>query len=217
MSSLSIYSHRSDYQSLPKSNQFSYIELNKDIVDQFWEYARERMSIWYKKGNNEAKPRTQDPILAKYRFCNVYRELDIQTIFIHTTLAWIKDNLKLRFLNLIIFRCIESIETFAMVWPHDGIHGDDRYHKITTTARPRFGTAYIFPPQIPKKYGYTTREQWLAYFIPSIIDKLIEEIQTWSKMWVIEWVAKLIPIFGANLNFISQSFWLISHTSFRNI
>lgn len=196
-----LYSHRSDYQSLPKSNNFSHIILDQEILEDYRIYAKERMHIYNKKSNWDVRPRTNDPILANYRFCNVYRELDKQTLFIHEALLPHKHNFKLWFLNLMIFRCIESSETFSIIWLHNGVHCDSWFHKINNTARPRFWTAYIFPPQIPKKCGYNTREERLAYFLPTIVDNLITEITSWHKMWVIEWVNRLIPIFWANLRF----------------
>lgn len=196
-----LYSHRSDYQSLPKDNQSLHIFLDQEVVIEFRVYAKERMNIYTKKNNKESKPRTNDPILTNYRFCNVYRELDKQTLFIHKVLLPYKSNFRLWFLNLMIFRCLESIETFSIVWLHDGIHCDDWFHKLNNSARPRFWTAYIFPPQIPKKCWYTNREERLAYFLPSIIDRLITEIKTWDKVGIVDWVARLIPIFWVNIRF----------------
>lgn len=201
-----LYSHRSDYQSLPKSNKFSHISLNQEILNDYRVYAKERMQIYNKKSNWNSKPRTNNPILTNYRFCNVYRELDKQTLFIHEALLPYKYSFKIWLLNLMIFRFIESIETFSIIWLHDGIHSNNWFHKINNTAKPRFGTAYIFPPQIPKKCGYSSREERLAYFLPSIIDNLINEITSWHKMWVIEWLDRLIPIFWVNLRFHTTEF-----------
>lgn len=195
------YSHRLDLQSLPKSNQSLHIFLDQEVVSKFRIYARERMNIRYKKQHNEAKPRTQDIVLQHYKFCNVYRELDKQTLFIHKVLLAYKDNLRLWFLNLIIFRCLESIETFSIIWLHDGIHCDAWFYRLNNTARPRFWTAYIFPPQIPKKCWYNTREERLAYFLPSIIDNLITEISSWNKVGIVDWVNKLVAIFWVNIRF----------------
>lgn len=196
-----LYSHRSDYLSLPKSNNFSHITLDQEILNDYRVYAKERMHIYNKKSNWIPKPRTNDLILTNYRFCNIYRELDKQTLFIHEALLPYTHDFKLRLLNLMIFRCIESMETFSIIWLHDGVHCDSWFYKINTTARPRFGTAYIFPPQIPKKCGYSSREERLAYYLPSLIDNLINEITSRHKMWVIEWVDRLIPIFWVNIRF----------------
>lgn len=51
----------------------------------FWYWIRERHRIYEKKTNGEPWPWTNDEILQKYRFCNVFRELDSVTI-------WIREN-----------------------------------------------------------------------------------------------------------------------------
>lgn len=48
-------------------------------VDEVFEFAKERHSIYLRRAAGQASPLTADPILAKYRFCNIYRELDTVT------------------------------------------------------------------------------------------------------------------------------------------
>lgn len=50
-------------------------------VDELFDFIKERHSIWNKKTMGLPKPWTDDPILQNYKFCNVYRELDTQTIW----------------------------------------------------------------------------------------------------------------------------------------
>lgn len=45
-------------------------------------FIRERHAIWERRNKGLPKPWTEDPILQSYRFCNVYRELDKETIWI---------------------------------------------------------------------------------------------------------------------------------------
>lgn len=52
----------------------------------FFDYARERYQILLNRRAGQPPPWTDDPILQKYRFCNVFRQDDTVTI-------WIKDNL----------------------------------------------------------------------------------------------------------------------------
>jgi alpha-glutamyl/putrescinyl thymine pyrophosphorylase clade 1 len=51
------------------------------MYDQFFAYARERYQILLKRRRGDARPWTTDPILSKYRFCNVFREDDITTMW----------------------------------------------------------------------------------------------------------------------------------------
>lgn len=50
-------------------------------------FMKERHRIYLRREEGEAKPWTKDPILQRYRFCNVYRELDTVTI-------WIRKNIR---------------------------------------------------------------------------------------------------------------------------
>lgn len=51
-------------------------------VKRFAKFIIERHAIYEKKNEGFFKPWTKDPILQKYRFCNVYRELDTVTQWI---------------------------------------------------------------------------------------------------------------------------------------
>ena len=51
--------------------------MNNLELNNFFNYMKERHSIWYKKeAIKQPAPWTSDPILQKYNFCNVERELD---------------------------------------------------------------------------------------------------------------------------------------------
>lgn len=42
----------------------------------FWAFVRERHSIYLRRRAGQPPPWTEDPVLAKFKFCNVYRQLD---------------------------------------------------------------------------------------------------------------------------------------------
>ena len=54
-------------------------------IDDLIAFMQARHAIYLKRKMNLPKPWTSDPILQDYRFCNVYRELDRETM-------WIKEN-----------------------------------------------------------------------------------------------------------------------------
>lgn len=54
----------------------------KGNVQRFVKFIVERHAIYERKKKGLPKPWTKDPILQKYRFCNVYRELDTVTQWI---------------------------------------------------------------------------------------------------------------------------------------
>ena len=56
--------------------------LSKDWrIDDLFEFIYRRHRIYQLRKEGHSKPWTSDPILQRYRFCNVYRELDTQTIW----------------------------------------------------------------------------------------------------------------------------------------
>lgn len=56
-------------------------------AEEFFEYARRRQQILLDRLNGRPAPWTNDPILQKYRFCNVFREDDAVT-------GWFKENIR---------------------------------------------------------------------------------------------------------------------------
>ena len=50
-------------------------------VDELFAFIKERHAVYTRRAAGLSKPWTNDPILLNYRFCNVYRELDTQTIW----------------------------------------------------------------------------------------------------------------------------------------
>jgi hypothetical protein len=51
-------------------------------ADLFWAFVAEREAIRRRKEAGEPKPWTDDPVLQRYRFCNVRREHDTTTVWI---------------------------------------------------------------------------------------------------------------------------------------
>lgn len=63
-------------------------QIGSSTVDDFWKFIVLRHSIWYKRFiRNLPWPWTDDPILLKYKFTNIFRQLDRGTIALHSMLA----------------------------------------------------------------------------------------------------------------------------------
>ena len=90
---------------------------NPSILD-FYEFIYDRQMIWHKRfvlnrarGINNW---TTDPILQKFRFCNVYRELDACTIhLIENVHKDIRLNLQDAILNIIMYRRFNTPNFFS--------------------------------------------------------------------------------------------------------
>jgi len=58
------------------------LEVSRNIAD-FFLFIYERQSIWERRNSGQNEPWTQNFILQQFSFCNVYRELDRGTAFLH--------------------------------------------------------------------------------------------------------------------------------------
>jgi hypothetical protein len=75
---------------------------------ELFKFIEERHAIFERKVRGLPKPWTKDKILQDYRFCNVYRELDTQTIWFAE--HWRRKDPDLWFASL-VFRCVNWSET----------------------------------------------------------------------------------------------------------
>ena len=55
-------------------------------LSRFWYWINERHSIWIKRKNGFSKPWSNDWILQQYKFTNVFRQLDVGTIWLNELL-----------------------------------------------------------------------------------------------------------------------------------
>lgn len=85
-------------------------------VDEFFNFMIERHRIYVKKSSGEPFPWTDDPILQKYKFCNVYRELDTGTI-------WCREHIRepfadhpSLFFNIAAYRSVNALETWEEIY-----------------------------------------------------------------------------------------------------
>ena len=174
------------------------------IVKEICDFAHERLLIWQKKALNEPMPYTNDPILQKYRFCNVFREFDKQTIAIHTMLNPLRDNFALWLLNMFYCRMVARPETIEGVGllSFDLEKNRELYGRLMISSRPRYGTPYVFPISTIQKSATPNRERFICEYLPSIMKSIANEIETWESVSVIDGVKKILPLFGFNLYFL---------------
>ena len=167
-------------------------------------FIQERIHIWEKKASGERLPYTTNDILTRYRFCNIFREFDRQTIEFHTFLNPLRDDFPLWLLNMFYCRLVARTETIRHVGllSYNKKENDDVYEKLMSSPRPRFGTPYVFPVSTIQKSATPTRELFLTQYVPSVMQKIAHEIERWKEISVYDGVASILPIFGFNLSFL---------------
>lgn len=177
---------------------------DKELFKEISWFVHERINIWEKKVKGEIAPYTKDEILSKYRFCNIFREFDRQTIFFHQKLNPLRDDFPLWLLNMFYFRMVARTETIEDLGLLSFSEKENKifYKKLMKYPRPRFGTPYVFPVSTIMKSNTPTRELFIAEYLPKIMNAVAGEIITWQKKSVYEGVKSIVPFFGYNLNFL---------------
>jgi alpha-glutamyl/putrescinyl thymine pyrophosphorylase clade 1 len=167
-------------------------------------FVNERMCIWDKKTIGGKPPYTKDSVLSTYRFCNIFRELDRQTIEFHTLLNPLRDNFPLWLLNMFYCRMVAKTETIQKVGLLSFNKEENKrlYKRLMNSPRPRFGTPYVFPVSVILKSKTPTRELCIAKYLPEIVEQVASEICTWKRKAVCDGLHSVISIFGYKLNFL---------------
>ena len=170
---------------------------------QIEQFILERTAIWKSKQINQT-PYTQDPILSKYRFCNIFRELDKQTITFHKLLNPLRDDFPLWLMNMFMCRMIARPETIEQIGllSFDESTNNHWMNSLLNTPIPKYGNAYVFPISTIQNSSTPTREQFLAQHLPAVIKLVAKEISTWNKQSVFDGIQKIFPIFGFNHSFL---------------
>jgi hypothetical protein len=113
-------------------------------VDDLCYWIKERHSIYTKKQAGEPKPWTQDPILQSYRFCNVYRNLDTVTEWIHNN--WMNRSDPNMFVAMAIARFVnwpDTLEEMGFPLPWDPEHFVSVLHDRRRRNEKVYSGAYI--------------------------------------------------------------------------
>lgn len=80
-------------------------------IGRFFDYARERHSVYLRRKEGLPKPWTADKIIQQYRFTNVFRELDKTTVWFREKVRDPLRNTAEVLLATVVFRMLNRIET----------------------------------------------------------------------------------------------------------
>jgi 5-hmdU DNA kinase, helical domain len=135
----------------------------KDPTARLFAFIRERHTIYVKRQEHMKPPWTKDPILGKYRFCNVYRNLDRVTAWIHDN--WCKPNQNdpdLWFAMCVarLFNLPESLQVIGYPVPFDIVNFSRRIRDHKRSGAKCFNGAYIVSTNgiAREKVEYVTRD-----------------------------------------------------------
>lgn len=196
----SLYKHWQKHTHLPEGQ--SNVKVSQKELKKVEAFAIERMKVWERKQTNESVL-TEDLILQEYRFCNIYRELDKQTILMHQKLLHLTGKPDLWFLNALFYRFIARPETIDSVGllSFDKKHNERVMKKLISHKKPKYGVPYIFPISIIQRSSWPTRESFFCLYLPTIAKKCAKYLLSGNSRSVVEIVDSLVKIIDFNFKF----------------
>lgn len=175
-----------------------------ELFGEIRDFVDERIRIWKKKTRGEFPPYTTDHLLSKYRFCNIFREFDRQTIAFHTLTKPLRDDFPLWLINMFYCRMVARTETVEKIGflSYDSVCNRGLYERFMSLERPRFGTPYVFPVSTIMKGSTPTRELFITEHLPKVMRQVAGIIEGWKRKSVYDGVREILPVFGYNLSFL---------------
>jgi len=172
----------------------SFKNIFNDVVienptEKFLEFCLERHSVFKKKEAGLPKPWTNDEILQKHKFTNLFRDLDRVSVFIFDWIEPLKDDIEPLFANLLYARnCnkTSTLEKTGWIIDADGKVQDEQKFLNTIEEiggvftkgwkNSVWGGAYMVAGTFGPKLGYRQREQMIINYIPKKIAELTQII-----------------------------------------
>lgn len=160
----------------------SKIQPNEEILKYYFYFIQERMNVFWRKLNGESNL-TDDPILKKYKFTNVYRACDrtsqylIKDVIYKDISAYSAEDVLLRILIFKIFNKIETWDYLSKVLPEPITIKNFDPHFISQIlskrqkTHPIFNNAYMMTGS-HQLYNHLSskHEKWLTMVKQEFID-----------------------------------------------
>ena len=182
------------------------------IYDTYWNFATKRQDVFFNRFYNERFPWTDDTVLQKYKFTNVYRASDRVSQYlinkvIYSNMHYSSEDL---FFRIILFKLFNKIETWEYLQNKLGdinykSYRYELYDKVLTEAlaekRTIYSAAYIMPSG-QSAFGYDRKHKNnLRLLEKMMLDHLPQQI---AKLKNMEQLYKLLlsyPTLGKFLAF----------------
>lgn len=195
----SLYKHWEKHTKLPAQDTQGNVDEN--LLREIEKFSSERMRVWEEKTRGKKQPYTKDVILQKYKFCNIYRELDRQTIEIHKDLKPLESNFSLWLLNLAFHRFVSKPETVKAVGHLNFENNQKTLEKLRNLEKPKYGAAYIFPVSTIQESELPTREEFFCLYLQQKVPEIAKLVANFDNKTVIEALEVILPVFGYNMRF----------------
>ena len=142
--------------------------VRKTIFDEYWRFASERQTIFFRRMSGEDQPWTDDTILRRYKFCNAYRASDrVSQYLISRVIYGASEGLSSDdvFMRVVLFRLFSRESTWEALESAVGrltlkTLSVDRLATLLDDLRRRtaiYTSAFILPAHSP--YGYSVKHR----------------------------------------------------------
>ena len=177
---------------------YSILGIDKTRLKEVQDFAALRMKAWESRQLG-IYPTYDDQIISKFKFCNVYRELDRQTIYFHSKLKYLIDDFDKWLLNMFVARFLANSETFERVGMIEvGVEAVFALKTLKTMPKPKFGNAYVFPISTIINSPWPNREEFIFKYVPLAIREVALIIQNQKGSSVNGLLNLILPAFKFN-------------------
>lgn len=200
-----LYKHWDKYSQIPEVSGKEYeIPLDSEVEQAFWSFVTERMNVWHKRTSGLPAPWSEDEVLQKVRFTNIYRELDRQTIHWHGLLKPMENDLELWFLNMMHCRLMCRPETVEYVGLLNFNEEENkaRHQKFLDMLPPKTGSSYNFAQYESQLMGYQGRHDVLYLHVPKVAKACAKVFTDKKNAGVVDIVERMVPAFEGRMRFI---------------
>lgn len=129
-----------------------------EVYESYWRFAAERQAVFFRRGRGEARPWTDNPVLAIYKFTNAYRASDRVSQYLIRHVIYRDDLPKSPrevFFRILLFKLFNKIETWELLERAVGPITFEDYRfaifdavlsRAMKAGRRIYSAAYIMPP-----------------------------------------------------------------------
>lgn len=167
------------------------LKIKEDIIKYYFYFIQERMNIFWNKLNGGNPPWTDDSILSKNKFTNVYRASDrVSQYLIKNVIYNDEQHLSEKdiLFRILLFKIFNKIETWEYLERELGVINTENFnlHRINQLLQKRilvtpiFSNAYMMTGTL-YKYNHLSykHEKWLQmlkdeFFETNLLDRIIE-------------------------------------------
>ena len=183
------------------------------VYDTYWRFAKKRQDVFFNKFEGKKYPWTEDRIIQKYKFTNVYRASDrvSQYLIKEVIYSGPKDALNI-FFRTILFKVFNKIETWELLEHNIGemtyqTYNYKRYNKVLNNAIEKhmriYSAAYIMPTSRIKSTLKRKHSNHLKLIEMMIADEAHNKISNANKFQDVFDTLVSYPLIG---NFLAYQF-----------